>query len=186
MLEDPDVPVVGAVLAFSHVDQEQTLVVEPLDPRRRPGDPGQLPLRVDVEDEDSLNHLGRFEQWEAVFDRAREHLAAGGVFVFDVNTERKLARIAGAPPWIQWFDDESLFLIDVREGEDGTYDWNVRVFEHAEASTYRLHAEDIRERAFPSGRIEAALDERFARVSISDAERARPTARSERLYFVCR
>ena len=135
---------------------------------------------------DSLNHLGSFEQWEAVFDRAREHLAAGGIFVFDVNTERKLARIAGAPPWIQWFGDESLFLIDVREGEDGTYDWKVRVFEHAEASAYRLHAEDIRERAFPIGRIEAALDERFARVSISDAERARPTARSERLYFVCR
>ncbi len=135
---------------------------------------------------DSLNHLVRFEEWEAVFDRAREHLSDSGIFVFDVNTERKLASFAGAPPWIQWFDDESLFLIDVREGEDGTYDWKVRVFEHVEGSAYRLHAEDIREAAFPVDQIESALVDRFARISVFDADRARPTGRSERLYFVCR
>jgi SAM-dependent methyltransferase len=135
---------------------------------------------------DSLNHLVRFEQWEAVFDRAREHLAPGGIFVFDVNTERKLAWFADAPPWMQWFGDDSLLLIDVRDGQNGVYDWKVRIFEHVRGSTYRLHAEDIREAAFPIERIKAALGERFRRVRVYDAERSRPTARSLRLYFVCR
>jgi SAM-dependent methyltransferase len=134
---------------------------------------------------DSINHLVKFEQWEAVFDRARDHLAGGGIFVFDVNTERKLASFAVAPPWLQWFGDDSLLLIDVRDGEVGAYDWKVRIFEHLEGTTYRLHAEDIREAAFPVERIKAALSERFARIRVYDAERTRPTARSLRLYFVC-
>ena len=98
-----------------------------------------------------------FEQWEAVFDRAREHLRDGGIFVFDVNTERKLASFAEGPPWMQWFGEDSLLLIDVRDGEDRTYDWKVRVFEHVEGSTYRLHAEDIREAAFPVDQIKSAI-----------------------------
>ena len=134
---------------------------------------------------DSLNHLVSFEQWEAVFDRAREHLAPGGIFVFDVNTGRKLASFAGAPPWMQWFGDDSLLLIDVRDGENEVYDWKVRIFEHVRGSTYRLHAEDIREAAFPAERIKAALGTRFSRIRVYDAERPRPTARSLRLYFVC-
>jgi SAM-dependent methyltransferase len=134
---------------------------------------------------DSLNHLVRFEQWEAVFDCTREHLAAGGIFIFDVNTERKLASFAGAPPWMQWFGDDSLLLIDVRDGDGGIYDWKVRIFEHVRGSTYRLHAEDIREAVFPTERIKAALSKRFSRIRIYDAERTRPTARSLRLHFVC-
>ena len=134
---------------------------------------------------DSLNHLVSFERWEAVFDRAREHLAPGGIFVFDVNTERKLASFADAPPWMQWFGDDSLLLIDVRDGQDGVYDWKVRIFEHVRGSAYRLHAEDIQETAFPADRIKAALGARYGRVRVYDAERSRPTARSLRLYFVC-
>jgi SAM-dependent methyltransferase len=134
---------------------------------------------------DSLNHLVSFEQWQAVFDRARAHLTPGGIFVFDVNTERKLASFADAPPWMQWFGDDSLLLIDVRDGQDGVYDWKIRIFEHVLDSTYRLHAEDIQEAAFPAERIKAALGARFGRVRVYDAERSRPTARSLRLYFVC-
>jgi predicted TPR repeat methyltransferase len=37
---------------------------------------------------DSINHLLSFEQWEAVFDRARDHLNDRGLFVFDINTEQ--------------------------------------------------------------------------------------------------
>ena len=135
---------------------------------------------------DSLNHLVSFEQWEAVFERAREHLSAGGIFVFDVNTERKLASFAGAPPWMQWFGDDSLLLIDVRDDDGGIYDWKIRIFEHVRGSTYRLHAEDIREAVFPSERIRAALRKRFSSIRIYDAERSRPTTRSLRLHFVCR
>jgi len=134
---------------------------------------------------DSINHLTAFGLWEAVFDRARAHLEEGGVFIFDVNTERKLARFAGQPAWPHWFADGNLCLIDVRDEGAGLFVWNLRVFEHLGASRYVLHEEDIREAAFPVDRITASLRTRYRRVRVVDAERSRPTTRSERLHFVC-
>ena len=134
---------------------------------------------------DSINHLVSFADWERVFDRAAAHLADRGVFVFDVNTERQLAEFAVAPPWTQWFGDDNLLLIDVRDEQHGVYIWKVRVFEHRDDSTYRLHVEDIRETAFPLARIRQALAARFRHIRVFDAERSRPTTLSRRLYFVC-
>src|SRR5919108_4444139 len=34
---------------------------------------------------DVVNHLRPFHRWEALFARAHEHLADGGIFVFDMN-----------------------------------------------------------------------------------------------------
>jgi SAM-dependent methyltransferase len=134
---------------------------------------------------DSINHLLAFEQWEAVFDRANEHLNSGGIFVFDVNTPRKLAELAAGPASVYWFDENAL-LLDVVAGGGDVYLWRLRVFEHAGGSDYRLHTADIPETAFELSRIKPALADRFARVSVYDAERSRPSASSQRLHFVCR
>jgi SAM-dependent methyltransferase len=135
---------------------------------------------------DSINHLVRFTEWEAVFDRANVHLENGGIFIFDVNTERRLAWLAGRPALTQWFGDGNLMVMDVREGGRGVSVWSVRVFEHRGGGSYRLHSEDIREVAFPADRIRRSLDERFRRVWTYDAERSRPSPASGRLHFVCR
>ncbi len=135
---------------------------------------------------DSLNHLLEFEEWEATFDRAREHLRPGGTFVFDVNTERKLARFAAFPQaWAQRFDDANLLLIEVTEAAPGLYDWEIEVFEHVSGDAYRHHRETIRQACFPAERVLAAVRARFGRVRAYDDERARPTARTERLHVVC-
>src|SRR5437667_382131 len=92
---------------------------------------------------DSINHLLTYEQWEAVFDRAGEHLTEGGIFVFDFNTERKLAIVVARPSWTHWFGADNLLVMDASEGGDGTTVWGIRVFEHLGASAYRLHSTDI-------------------------------------------
>jgi cyclopropane fatty-acyl-phospholipid synthase-like methyltransferase len=135
---------------------------------------------------DSINHLLTFEHWEALFDRAREHLNDGGVFVFDINTEHKLAAFVAQPPWTLWFGDSNLLVMDVTDGRDAVSVWALRVFEHLEDSHYRLHSEDIAEVSFTVDRIKASLRERYRRVWTYDAQRSRPTSRSERLHFVCR
>ena len=134
---------------------------------------------------DSINHLLTFAEWEAVFDRAREHLDDGGIFVFDVNTEAQLATFVAQPPWTHWFGDDNLLVMDVVEGGDGVSIWSIHVFEHVGDHRYRLHMENIREVAFPRERVEASLGERFRRVRVYDADRSRPTSRSGRLHFVC-
>jgi predicted TPR repeat methyltransferase len=135
---------------------------------------------------DSINHLLSFEEWEAVFDRAREHLDEGGIFVFDVNTEHQLATFVAGPPWTHWFGDDNLMVMHVVDGGDGVSIWSIHVFEHLGDDRYRLHMENIREVAFPAERIKAGLLERFRRVRVYDDARSRPTSRSGRLHFVCR
>jgi SAM-dependent methyltransferase len=133
---------------------------------------------------DSINHLLTFEQWKSVFDRAREHLAEHGIFIFDINTERRLQWLAQQPPEVAWFADDNLLVLDVRDGENAVV-WDIKIFEHVDADHYRLHEEEIREVSFPAERVRRALDDRFKRVRIYDQQRARPSARSGRLHFVC-
>jgi SAM-dependent methyltransferase len=135
---------------------------------------------------DSINHLLKFAQWEAVFDRAHAHLEDGGLFVFDVNTERRLASFVPLPAVTQWFGEGNLMVLDVVDGGKGVFVWSIRVFEHLGDGSYRLHTEDIREVAFPADRIRRGLQKRFRRVWTYDEERSRPSSASGRLHFVCR
>ena len=135
---------------------------------------------------DSINHLTQFRDWEAVFRRAREHLNDGGIFLFDINTVHRLASSSGAPPMVQWFGDGDMMVIAIVDAPRGAVDWEINVFERVRGSTYRLHLDVIREASFPTERIRAALRKRFTRIWTYDARRARPSARTDRLHFVCR
>lgn len=133
---------------------------------------------------DSINHLLTFEQWERLFDCARGHLAEGGIFVFDINTERKLSRWVDQPPLTSWFGDGNLLQIDIR-AEDAIFVWDIKVFEQVSGEDYRLHRAAIREASFPVERVRAALRDRFGRVRVYDQQRKRPTRNSDRLHLVC-
>jgi hypothetical protein len=135
---------------------------------------------------DSINHLLRFEEWRSVFARAHEHLNEDGLFIFDINTQHKLAEFAGRPAMAEWFGDGNLMVLEISTAGRGVANWGARVFERVHDSEYRLHSEDIPEISFPPERIRAALERLFSRVSVLDSQRSRPTARSERLHFVCR
>jgi cyclopropane fatty-acyl-phospholipid synthase-like methyltransferase len=135
---------------------------------------------------DSINHLLQFAEWEAVFDRARAHLDDGGLFIFDVNTETRLASFVPLPAVTEWFGDGNLMVMDVVDGGEGVFVWSIRIFEHLRDASYQLHTEDIREVAFPADRIRRGLQKRFRRVWTYDEERSRPSPSSGRLHFVCR
>ena len=135
---------------------------------------------------DSINHLLQFAEWEKVLDRARAHLDDGGLFVFDVNTERRLASFVPLPAVTEWFGDNNLMVMDVVDGGEGVFVWSIRIFEHLGKGSYRLHTEDIREVAFPAQRIRRGLQKQFRRVWTYDEERSRPSPASGRLHFVCR
>jgi SAM-dependent methyltransferase len=135
---------------------------------------------------DSINHLTRFRDWEAVFRRARQHLNDRGVFVFDINTQQRLSAFAAASPVVERFGDDDVMVIDIVEAPRGAVDWHIEVFEHVRGSAYRRHRDEIREMSFPPERIRTALRRRFTRIWTYDATRARPSAQSNRLHFVCR
>lgn len=131
---------------------------------------------------DSLNHVRRFSEWKKVFAAVRRHLSPGGCFIFDINTQRKLERLTTERPWLHRFG-RNLLIIDVTALPRGGSNWNIKVFEHLNDSRYALHEEDIVEVSFPLRQVVAALRAHYVKVRVIDADRRRPSAKSERLFF---
>lgn len=132
---------------------------------------------------DSINHLQRFSDWKKTFRGVAGHLNAGGVFVYDVNTTGKLQRLVDGPPWVTQFGRD-LVVIRVNGGRGGVFAWDVKIFEYRKGNDYKLIAETIEETAIPMHRILTAMRAYFTEVKVFDPGGARPSDRSERLYFV--
>jgi len=133
---------------------------------------------------DSINHLRRFSDWQKTFRCVAAHLGDGGIFVFDVNTIGKLQRLVKGPPWVKQFGRD-LVIIKVIGGRRNLFIWEVKIFEQQQRDNYRLLGETIEEAVFPLQRILTSLRGYFRKVKVFDPEGARPSDRSERLYFVC-
>lgn len=134
---------------------------------------------------DVVNHLRPFRAWEALFARAHEHLADGGVFVFDMNTQLHLSELAAAPPITSWSPQGHFTMLDVVEAARESVEVEVTVFEHRRNGTYKLHTTSVPEISYPIERVTASLHRRFRHVRVYDEERVRPSRLSERLHVVC-
>jgi ubiquinone/menaquinone biosynthesis C-methylase UbiE len=134
---------------------------------------------------DSINHVLRFADWKSVFRRAAAHLDEKGIFLFDVNTMEKLQRHMRTPPRVTAFGRNWL-IMSVTDRGRGVANWTIKIFEHKGRGSYRVFEENIREVSFPVKKIRDALRRQFKSVKIVDPLAARPSRRSDRLYFVCR
>lgn len=135
---------------------------------------------------DSLNHLLTFSAWIRTFRTAKRHLRDGGIFVFDVNTEKRLEDLAARPAWVLPFESNYM-IMDVVMRSHGITDWDIKVFERLKNGTYRLHHDVARERSFPHERVKDALAGIFGEVRAYDAVGwSRPKKSSGRLFYVCR
>jgi SAM-dependent methyltransferase len=134
---------------------------------------------------DTLNHLPRYSQWLALFDRAYEHLANGGLFIFDVNTAGRLRRLEGPPAYFDEVDG-NVVLMTVQPAGDSLWLWETRIFEHQGGRQYRLHHERIHERGEPLGQIRAALADRFELLEESSLDGTPVSDESDRVFFVYR
>ncbi|MBI3934249.1 MAG: class I SAM-dependent methyltransferase [Acidobacteria bacterium] len=133
---------------------------------------------------DSINHLPHFDEWKETFRSAQRHLAEDGIFVFDINTRKKLTRLIAGPPWVHTFG-RNVLVMEVTDAGGGISNWNIKVFEGIGKGRYQLHEENIPEVSFPLEEVAGAAREIFSRVKVIDIQRKRPSKESERLFFVC-
>jgi hypothetical protein len=133
---------------------------------------------------DSINHLLKFPDWKKVFKRAYKHLNERGILIFDINTHVKLQRLINTPPWVLPFK-KHVMIMDVTDAGKGVSNWNIKVFEHKGKNQYVLYEENIQEKAFPLRQVKEALKQ-YRKVDVIDTSRKRPSAKSERLVFVCK
>lgn len=134
---------------------------------------------------DTINHLLDPDDWRRAFRVAHEHLHAGGLFLFDVNTIGRLRELAGNPTFVRDFDDNTI-LIKVHESRPALFEWDIRVFE-AKEGHYLLHREVISETSLPLSEIHELLRaESFDVIEARDGEGADANDDSKRTFFVCR
>lgn len=134
---------------------------------------------------DSINHVLDFADWKRIFRKVDAHLVEDGLFIFDINTERKLQRHIEEPASVKEFD-ENVMIMDITDGGNGVSNWNIKVFEHQGNDSFKLFEENIKEKSYPEEKIKKALLENFKSIKVIDSARRRPTSKSERLYFVCK
>lgn len=138
---------------------------------------------------DSLNHLLFFGDWEQMFEVVHQHLVAGGLFIFDVNTVGELRRLGDESPWVDDFDG-GVAIIDVSYAEDGESEgisvWDIRIFEQTGPSHYELHRERIGELAVRLSRIRMALQSKFVLLEEKSERDEVPTDDSIKGHFAYR
>jgi SAM-dependent methyltransferase len=134
---------------------------------------------------DVLNHLAEFNNWISCFACTCKHLAAGGLFIFDVNTVGQLNREACGQPQVYEFDGNTA-IINVSAEERSFYEWDVRIFEHVADSRYRLYRSQIRELAVEIRQIMEAMPADFELLDLADSAGGAPDDESERAFFVYR
>ena len=140
---------------------------------------------------DTINHLPSLEQWQAMFDRVHEHLVAGGLFVFDINTAGRLRRLWHGPAFATDFGEHTV-IMDVMPGGRGDGGegelslWTVRIFERITGDEFRLHSETIPELGLPLATISTALAADFDLLEATGLEGEPASDDSDRVFFVLR
>ena len=131
---------------------------------------------------DSINHLLKFGDWKKLFASAQKHLNEGGVFIFDINTKKKLDRVISEPAGVREFG-KNLMIMNVSDAGKGISNWNVKIFEHLKKEQYRLHEEDIKEVSFSNDQILKALKPLFRSVKVRDTDKTHPKKKTEKFFF---
>ncbi|HEX6933774.1 MAG TPA: class I SAM-dependent methyltransferase [Streptosporangiaceae bacterium] len=141
---------------------------------------------------DTVNHLPSLADWRALFGRVHEHLAPGGLLVFDVNTTGRLRRLWRGAAFAMNFGEHSM-MMDVEPAAGGTGEggselsmWTVRIFERAGGDMFRLHEERIPELGVPLATIREALEPHVRLLEATGLDGEPATDGSDRAFFACR
>jgi predicted TPR repeat methyltransferase len=134
---------------------------------------------------DSVNHLLSFEEWKALFDRAKEHLSDKGVFIIDMNTIAKLEKFSSFPASRQEMGDDYQ-ITKIIKTDDNVYHWNLDIHKQQEDGNYEVISSDIPEVAFPLIKVKAALASCFGIVDAFTPDGAEANELAYRVYYACK
>lgn len=136
---------------------------------------------------DAINYITEYDELVEVFHLVNNYLDPGGVFIFDLSTERKYLNIGDST--IAENRDEGSFIWENSYYPDERLNrYDLTVFERLPDGLYRKHEETHLLRAYTTEEIKKALSE--AGLEFAAAYRAfthdAPDAQSERIYIIAK
>ena len=108
--------------------------------------------------QDSLNHLLKTADLEAVFNRLRLFVAPGGLVLFDMNTPYKHREILGNHDFILETDGLVCNWQNLYSEKTGIVTMQLDFFEEQPDGSYFRYADDVRERAYSLRTIRQILE----------------------------
>jgi SAM-dependent methyltransferase len=132
---------------------------------------------------DTLNHVTTYAGWQSMFERVKEHLVEGGLFIFDLNTLGRLRQLGEMAPWVHHFDEHTL-IMNVEFDGHSLSQWDIQIFEHQFENRFVLHHERIAELGVPLEQVRASLAPDFQLLEELDPGGFTPNDESSRALFV--
>lgn len=134
---------------------------------------------------DSINFLKNIGQWDETFQNVYDHLNEGGLFIFDMYTQKVLNDNKGKPA--SFWSEKFGFASDQGIVEGNNLTWKFKIFERIKENDYKLHDFEFNERVFSSKLVEARLKRYFNMLEKKDWENmSNPNEKSLRILYVLR
>ena len=138
---------------------------------------------------DSINHVTDPEQVRKIFEGVSLFTVPGGLFLFDVNSPYKHAKVLGNNTFV--YDCESVYCVwqNEYEADSGIVNISLDFFAYDEESdSYSRQSEHFRERSYEPAWLESLLDETgFDLLAVyGDDSREAPKEDTQRLIYVAR
>ena len=134
---------------------------------------------------DSINHLPNFGAWQEMFQNAAAHLNTGGIFIFDMITTGRVAKLAHMPYYTQSTPSFTANMQIEARAKDSV-EWTTTIEVPLGDGTIDVYEDYAVETAFGLEQVTNALKHRFAILDCFERFNATPTDDSDRIYFVCR
>lgn len=134
---------------------------------------------------DAINHLTTWTKWQHLFKNVAHHLSPHGIFIFDMNTMRRMALLATFKPYTTKLDKDTLAFVKIREKADNVYTGQFVVITDSRNEPQAIE-QLIDEAVFPISTVEKELAKYFTIEKRADPYRDRVTGNTGRIFFVCR
>lgn len=135
---------------------------------------------------DSINHLTTWKQWKSMFRHVYQHLDRNGIFIFDINTIRRMALLATFKPYVAKMDKNTAVFVKIHEKRKYLYSGQFIILEKIAGNNPTAIEEIIDEAVFPIADIEQELAKYFSIEKVIDPMRKRITNNTGRVFFICK
>jgi predicted TPR repeat methyltransferase len=133
----------------------------------------------------SVCHLLKWEQWQNFFDMSNAHLEKDWLLIFDINTLYEFESITNDFSQFYNFGEDTVCL--EMNKLDWIFHWLVKIFKKTDDWNYNLIEEVIKENSFPINKIKKELNLKWFKIlEMIDYHYWEVTAKSERVYFICK
>ena len=105
---------------------------------------------------DSMNYIIEKRRLQRLFKLVENYLSPGGLFIFDMNTIYKLAKVIGNKVFYEVSEDLCCLWDNRYNGANRTAAFDLTLFTREGDGRWRRHDETQRQRAYAHGEIEAA------------------------------